>query len=211
MRVFCAWCGTVIEEGGPDSDVSHATCENCVVLLTTGGSDSGGPHHALYLETGFAAGVETSVLISGESDGENERVARLVHQQSRRRQAPLISVMCKGVPDPVLDSRIFGHAAGDPAGAPAREPGAVDLAHEGTLVLIGIEDLSLHMQAGLNEFLQTQVSTRTLEGASRRVDVRVIATADFSLPEKIAMQRFRSDLFYRLNVVHLAVPPLPEP
>ena len=89
------------------------------------------------------------------------------------------------------------------------QPGAVELAHDGTLVIKGIEELSLHMQALLFEFLETRVVQRpTIEGASQSVDVRVIATSDTRLMERTAQNQFRSDLFYRLNVLHLVVPPL---
>ena len=213
VRLICAWCGEVLEEGGPGSEVSHGMCTRCALLNedTPSQIEKRAQLGAFKEELGRAARSDTSVLITGESGSEIEWVVRFLYQQSHRSQAPLITVTCNGVPDDLLESELFGQVESDLAGALERQPGAVELAHGGTLVIRGIEDLSLHMQALLFDFLDTRVVQRpTIGGASQRVDVRVIATADSSLMERIAQTKFRSDLFYRLNVLEIRLPPLRE-
>ena len=161
-------------------------------------------------ELGDAARCDVPVLITGHSNCDVESVARLLHQQSRRSRAPVVAVTCSGVSDRRLESELFGEVVSGSGGAPQRQPGLAELADGGVLILTGIEELSPPMQALLFRFLETDEVPGTNTGVGpRAVDVRVIAATQGCLVERVASGQFRSDLFYRLNVIHLVVPTLP--
>jgi len=166
---------------------------------------------AVDLEIDSAARTDAKVLITGESGVGKEVIARLVHQRSRRARAQLVTVNCAAIPDNLLESAIFGHVRGSFTDAHRDRQGLMEVAHGGTIFLDEIGEMSLRMQALLLRFLETGEIQRV--GADRveaRVDVRVIAATNRQLLERVASKDFREDLYYRLNVIHIPVPPLRE-
>jgi transcriptional regulator with PAS, ATPase and Fis domain len=159
----------------------------------------------------FAARSDAKVLITGESGVGKEVVARLIHQRSGRRNAPLVTINCAGLPDTLLESELFGHVRGSFTGAYRDRPGLLETAHGGTVFMDEVGEMSLRMQALLLRFLESGEVQRV--GADRlqsRVDVRVIAATNRNLLDRIAQKEFREDLYYRLNVINLLIPPLRE-
>ncbi len=158
-----------------------------------------------------AASSDAKVLIVGESGVGKEIVARLIHARSRRRVAPMITMNCASVPDTLLESEMFGHLRGSFTGAYRDRPGVLQVAHRGTLFMDEVGEMSLRMQGLLLRFLETGEIQRV--GDTRiepKVDVRVIAATNRNLAEQLASKSFREDLYYRLNVIHIVVPPLRE-
>lgn len=158
-----------------------------------------------------AARSDAKVLITGESGVGKEVVARLIHQRGRRRNGRLQTLNCAGLPDSLLESELFGHVRGAFTGAYRDKAGLLELAHGGTVFMDEVGEMSLRMQAVLLRFLETGEIHRV--GADRpqaRVDVRVIAATNRNLQERIASREFREDLYYRLDVIHLHMPPLRE-
>ena len=164
---------------------------------------------AIEAEIEYAARSDAKVLITGESGVGKEVIARLVHQRSRRAHTPLVTINCAGIPDSLLESGLFGHVKGSFTGAYRDRLGLLEMAHQGTIFLDEIGEMSLRMQALLLRFLENGEIQRV--GADRvqsRVDVRVIAATNRSLLDRIASKDFREDLYYRLNVIHITIPPL---
>jgi len=159
----------------------------------------------------FAARSDAKVLITGESGVGKEVVARLIHQRSARRNASLVTINCAGLPDTLLESELFGHVRGSFTGAYRDRPGLLEMGNGGTVFMDEVGEMSLRMQALLLRFLESGEVQRV--GADRmqsRVDVRVIAATNRNLLDRIAEKEFREDLYYRLNVIHLLIPPLRE-
>ncbi len=150
------------------------------------------------------------VLITGENGTGKELVARALHERSPRKARPFIEVNCAAIPGELIESELFGHMKGSFTGAVGDRPGKFELAHEGTLFLDEIGDMSLAAQAKVLRVLEEGLVTRIGGSEPVQVDVRVIAATNKHLEEEIAEGRFREDLFYRLNVVPIAVPPLRE-
>src|SRR5262245_62120045 len=164
---------------------------------------------AIEAEIEYAARSDAKVLITGESGVGKEVIARLVHQRSRRALTPLVTINCAGIPDSLLESALFGHVRGSFTGAYRDRLGLLEMAHQGTILLDEIGEMSLRMQALLLRFLENGEIQRV--GADRvqsRVDVRVIAATNRNLLERIGTKDFREDLYYRLNVIHITIPPL---
>ena len=156
------------------------------------------------------AGTPARVLITGENGTGKELVARAIHRRSSRAQGPFIEVNCAAIPSELIESELFGHMKGSFTGAVSDRAGKFEQAHKGTLFLDEIGDMSLAAQAKVLRVLEDNEVTR-IGGAKRiAVDVRVLAATNKELPAEIAAGRFREDLFYRLNVVPIAVPPLRE-
>jgi transcriptional regulator with PAS, ATPase and Fis domain len=158
-----------------------------------------------------AARSDAKVLLTGESGVGKEVVARLIHQQSRRRHVKLIALNCAAVPDSLLESELFGHVRGSFTGAYRDKPGLLELANSGTIFLDEIGETSLRMQALMLRFLENGEIWRI--GADRvqaTTDVRVVAATNRDLAERIEQREFRADLYYRLNVLHIKIPPLRE-
>ena len=162
-------------------------------------------------EIDCAATSDAKVLITGESGVGKELVAQLLHQRSRRSHGKLIAINCAGVPDSLLASELFGHVRGSFTDAYRDKQGWLEQAHRGTIFMDEIGEMSLQMQATLLRFLESGEIQRV--GSDRRsavVDVRIIAATNRCLIDRVAAQQFREDLFYRLNVIHIEVPPLRE-
>ena len=162
-------------------------------------------------EVEYAARSDAKVLITGESGVGKEILARLIHRHSNRAHAQLLTINCAGLPDSLLESELFGHVRGAFTGAYRDKVGLLELANRGTIFMDEVGEMTLRMQALLLRFLETGEIQRV--GSDRpqaRVDVRVVAATNRNLTEKIAAKEFREDLYYRLNVIHLTVPPLRE-
>jgi two-component system NtrC family response regulator len=152
---------------------------------------------------------DAKVLVTGESGVGKELVAAAIHAHSPRVQRPFVAVNCAGIPETLLESELFGHVKGSFTGAYRDKPGKLELAADGSIFLDEIGEMTQRMQGLLLRFLETgdlqKVGAHRSDG---RVDVRVIAATNRNLRDLIAQGLFREDLFYRLNVIHIAVPPL---
>jgi transcriptional regulator with GAF, ATPase, and Fis domain len=150
------------------------------------------------------------VLIHGETGAGKELVARAIHARSLRRRAPFVKVNCAAVPRELLESELFGHERGAFTGAHQRKPGRFEMADGGTMFLDEIGELHPALQAKLLHVLQDGEFSRVGGRNNIRVDVRVICATNRELVREVAAGRFREDLFYRLNVISILVPPLRE-
>jgi two-component system nitrogen regulation response regulator NtrX len=159
-------------------------------------------------QVAMAAPTNGRVLIYGENGTGKELVARTVHALSRRRGGPFIEVNCAAIPEELIESELFGHIKGAFTGALADRRGKFELADGGTLFLDEIGDMSLKTQAKVLRALQEQVVEPVGGATSVRVDVRVLAATNKDLPTEIRLGRFREDLYFRLNVIPIFVPPL---
>jgi DNA-binding NtrC family response regulator len=151
---------------------------------------------------------QASILITGESGTGKEMIAQAIHQHSPRRDAPFVKVSCAALPETLLESELFGHERGSFTGAIARRPGRFEVAAGGTIFLDEIGDIPLGMQVKLLRFLQERQFERLGGNQTLTVDVRVIAATHRDLGERIRAGVFREDLYYRLNVIEIAMPPL---
>jgi two-component system nitrogen regulation response regulator NtrX len=156
------------------------------------------------------AGTPARVLITGENGTGKELVARAIHRQSTRAKKPFVEVNCAAIPGELIESELFGHMKGSFTGAVSDRAGKFEQADGGTLFLDEIGDMSANAQAKVLRVLQDGVVTRIGSNKPVQVDVRVLAATNKHLEEEIAAGRFREDLFYRLNVVPIAVPALRE-
>jgi len=185
------------------SEVSKMSAERTVI------GDS--PEFRQVLEAvGTAAPTRATVLLHGESGTGKELLARMVHERSGRGDEAFVSVNCAAMPEHLVESMLFGHEKGAFTGATKRTPGAFERANHGTLLLDEISEMRLDLQAKLLRALQEQEFERVGGAAPIRVDVRVIATTNRDLRHEVEEGRFREDLFYRLNVLPIRVPPLRE-
>src|SRR6476646_4375956 len=158
-----------------------------------------------------AAKSPTKVLITGESGVGKDLVARYIHNQSPRSAAPFVAVNCAGLTETLLESELFGHVKGSFTGAFRDKRGKIQLAHHGTLFLDEVGAMSLRMQALLLRFLENgEIQAVGSDQPPTHVDVRVVAATNRNLGELVAAGAFREDLYYRLCVIHLQVPPLRE-
>ena len=164
----------------------------------------------LYELIAQVAQSHATVLITAESGTGKELVARAIHRQSARRAQPLVAVNLAAIPDTLIESELFGHEKGAFTGAHTKKPGKFELAHGGTLFLDEVGSLRVELQAKLLRALQEREVERLGGTRTIPVDVRVIAASNIDLKEATRTRAFREDLFYRLNVVPLSVPPLRE-
>ncbi|MDR3569035.1 MAG: PEP-CTERM-box response regulator transcription factor [Syntrophobacteraceae bacterium] len=156
------------------------------------------------------AGTEAPILICGESGTGKELVAKALHARSLRRAGPFVAINCAAIPENLLESELFGHEKGAFTGAHAQRKGRIELAHKGTLFLDEIGDLSLSLQVKLLRFLQEHQIERVGGRKEITIDTRVIAATNVDLDKAIGEGRFREDLYYRLGVVKMRIPPLRE-
>jgi DNA-binding NtrC family response regulator len=153
---------------------------------------------------------EASILITGESGTGKEVIARHIHRRSNRSKRPFISVNCAAIPEGLMESELFGHERGAFTGAVARRIGKFEEANGGTLLLDEISEMDVRLQAKLLRAIQERVIDRVGGSSPVPVDIRILATSNRNLREEAFRGRFREDLYYRLNVVNIQIPPLRE-
>jgi DNA-binding NtrC family response regulator len=157
-----------------------------------------------------AAGTDTTVLLEGESGTGKELFARALHALSPRADGPFVAINCAAIPETLLETELFGHEKGAFTGAAARKPGKFELAHRGTLFLDEIGDLPLALQAKILRALEEKQFERVGGTLPLKVDVRVVAATNRNLKAAVAVREFREDLFFRLSVFPIVIPPLRE-
>ena len=151
---------------------------------------------------------EASILITGESGVGKEVIAKYLHQKSKRAEKPFISINCAAIPDNLLESELFGHEKGAFTGAVARRIGKFEEANGGTLLLDEISEMDIRLQAKLLRAIQERTIDRVGSNKPVSVDIRILATSNRDLTQEVKAKTFREDLYFRLNVVNLHVPPL---
>jgi len=159
---------------------------------------------------GAIAKSDSVTLIQGETGTGKEVIAQAIHQQSSRSHGPFVTLNCAAIPGPLLESELFGHERGAYTGACTQTKGRFQLADGGTLFLDEIGDLPLELQPKLLRALQEQEFERLGSNQTIRVDVRVVAATNQDLAQLVAKKQFRADLYYRLNVIPICLPPLRE-
>ena len=156
------------------------------------------------------APLDSTVLITGESGVGKERIAKYIHEHSRRKTQPYVAINCGAVSETLLDSELFGHGRGAFTGASHERVGLFEAANGGTIFLDEIGEMPLTMQVKLLRVLQEREVRRLGENRPRPVDVRILAATNRRLDQEVAARRFREDLHYRLRVVECRIPPLRE-
>jgi len=154
--------------------------------------------------------TDSTVLIMGESGTGKELVAKMIHQKSTRATKPFIPINCGAIPSELLESELFGHEKGAFTGAVYSRPGRFELAHEGTIFLDEIGDMPLHLQVKILRVIQERCFERIGSTKPLHVNVRIIAATNKNLENEVKEGKFREDLYWRLNVVPLLIPPLRE-
>jgi transcriptional regulator with GAF, ATPase, and Fis domain len=166
---------------------------------------------SLQEEIYYAARCDAKVLITGESGAGKEIVARLIHERSARQRAPLVTVNCAALTETLLETELFGHVRGSFTGAYRDRLGAFEMANRGTVFMDEVGETTPRMQGLLLRFMETgEIQRIGSDQVQTRVDVRVIAATNRSLVDGVSAKTFREDLYYRLNVIQLVVPPLRE-
>ena len=188
-----------------------ATAITCIPLESTSQGEMIGSSRAfrcVWNLLQMVARTDSAVLIHGETGTGKELVAKAIHEESLRRRGPYVRVNCAAIPAGLLESELFGHERGAFTGALTQTVGRFQLAHTGTLFLDEIGDLPLELQPKLLRVLQEQEFERLGSARTTRVDVRIVAATNQDLAQMVRERRFRADLFYRLNVFPIDLPPL---
>jgi DNA-binding NtrC family response regulator len=204
--------GALLLLGGTRIEVRHARDPQRVVLWPEEGfgplRGGSAPMRELFARLSRIARSEATALITGETGTGKELVARAIHEASSRAKGPLVVVDCTAVPENLFESELFGHARGSFTGATTAREGAIESASGGTLFLDEIGELPASMQPKLLRALESKSVRRVGESAHRPVDVRFVAATHRNLAERVAEGTFREDLFFRLAVLVVDVPPL---
>jgi transcriptional regulator with GAF, ATPase, and Fis domain len=166
------------------------------------------PMQEVFKKVEKVAGTDISVLITGETGTGKELIAREIHLRSPRAQAPFVTINCGAIPENLLESELFGHVKGAFTGAVANKQGKFQAAHGGTLFLDEIGEMPLNLQVKLLRAIQERIIIRVGDTRPEPVDIRIVAATNRNLEEEIHGGRFREDLYYRLNVVNIHLPPL---
>ncbi|HWR69396.1 MAG TPA: PEP-CTERM-box response regulator transcription factor [Desulfomonilia bacterium] len=193
-----------------ERQVSELQCRIGDELQFHGMVATAAPMMELFERSRKVARTDYSVLIQGESGTGKERLARAIHAMSDRSEMPLVVIDCGSIPENLIESELFGHEKGSFTGAHARQIGKIERAQGGTVVLDEVGELPLQLQVKLLRFIQEGTIERIGGRDIIPVDARVIAVTNVDLKKAVEEKRFREDLFYRLNVVPLSVPPLIE-
>jgi len=207
LRLSCSKALEMVRLRSRNADLT----EEVNRLTATEGMETANSAMAELLQTALrVAESEATILITGESGTGKEVLARLIHQNSSRRNAPLVSVNCSAIPESLIESELFGHVKGAFTGAIANRKGRFQSANTGTLFLDEIGELRMEMQAKLLRGIQEQEVEPVGSDKIEKVDVRIIAATNKDLQEAIRTGEFREDLYYRLGVIPLHLPPLRE-
>jgi len=156
------------------------------------------------------AQTKTNILITGESGTGKELIARAIHEQSDRKGFPFVAIHCGGIPETLMESELFGHKKGSFTGATADKKGLFEVAHKGTVFLDEIGDLTLPIQVKLLRAVQERVIRPVGGNEDIPVDIRILSATNKKLQDEVIAKNFREDLYYRLNVIEIKVPPLRE-
>jgi two-component system response regulator PilR (NtrC family) len=199
-----------LQNNGRSGGVAESTKEKGGVALFEGMTSSSPEMLKIFALIPKAASSKANVLITGESGTGKELVARAIHRNSPRNQGPFITINCGGVPEQLLESELFGYTKGSFTGAVTDKIGLFEAAHGGTIFLDEIGDLPLSLQVKLLRIVQEK-SFKPVGGTQEvSVDVRIISATNINLEENVINGEFREDLFYRLNVIQIRIPPLRE-
>lgn len=209
---------TAMKEGAVDylmKPFSYTTLKKVILKVASPKSDPGMIYSSsvmkdLVARVLRAAGSEITVLISGESGTGKELLARFLHAASPRKKGPFIAVNCAAIPDNLLESELFGHERGAFTGAVERRTGRFEMANGGSILLDEISEMPMSLQVKLLRVIQEREVDRVGGDTSVPVDIRILATTNRNLQREVEEGRFREDLFYRLNVLPLELPPLRE-
>jgi transcriptional regulator with GAF, ATPase, and Fis domain len=166
------------------------------------------PMQEVFKKVEKVAGTDISVLITGETGTGKELIAREIHSRSPRARAPFVTINCGAIPENLLESELFGHVKGAFTGAVANKQGKFQAAHGGTLFLDEIGEMPLNLQVKLLRAIQEKIIIRVGDTRPESVDIRIVAATNRNLEDEIQAGRFREDLYYRLNVVNIHLPPL---
>lgn len=201
-----------LEHSSLNQEVSHLRAEASRASATVAGRliGSSAPMLDVFKMIGRVAETDSTVLICGESGTGKELVAEAIHTYSRRSEKPFVVVNCAAIPETLLESELFGHERGAFTGAVARKAGRFEMAESGTIFLDEIAELPLNLQVKLLRVLQEHTFERLGGTETIRGDFRVLAATNRDLEACVREKLFREDLFYRLNVVRICVPPLRE-
>jgi two-component system nitrogen regulation response regulator NtrX len=194
----------------PPQPVGETDLEKLASVSRFGMVGHCGPMLRIYQLVEMAAPTKCRIFISGESGTGKELIARAVHALSPRRERPFVELNCAAIPSELIESEMFGHVKGAFTGAVANRRGTFEAANEGTLFLDEIGDMSLMTQAKLLRVLEESVVTPVGSTETRPVDVRIVCATSKNLPDEIARGNFREDLYHRINVLTIVVPPLTE-
>jgi len=164
----------------------------------------------IYKTIGKVSANDVSILITGESGTGKELIAKAIHQNSPRTKGPFIAVNCAAIPRDLLESELFGYRKGAFTGAEENRPGYFEIANQGTLFLDEVGDLPINLQAKLLRVLQEKEVQRLGSSEAKAIDVRILAATNQNLEKMVKEKKFREDLFFRLNVIPIALPPLRE-